>query len=161
MFKLTELPFSQDALEPYISAMTISYHYGKHHNGYVQKLNKTLAEQHFPSEADTSSLESLIKTVQGNAYNLAAQVWNHDFYWKSMINKKTSPSMELENQIIQNFRSVEKFLESFKKTNLNKLFLFSNSGIKGIMLLVICGKNAPSLKLKVPFFEAAFMFKLS
>ena len=80
-FKLPELPYSRDALEPHISEITLNYHYGKHHQGYVTKLNAAV-------EADASlqgkSLEELIKTTKGGVFNNAAQVWNHTFYWNSM-----------------------------------------------------------------------------
>ena len=78
---LPKLPYSKDALEPHISAETLSIHHGKHHNGYVNKLNAAV-------EADASlqgrSLENLIASASGGVFNNAAQVWNHTFYWNSM-----------------------------------------------------------------------------
>ena len=80
-FTLPDLPYSQDALDPHISARTLSFHYGKHHAGYVKKLNAAV-------EADSSlqgkDLEWLIKNAKGGVFNNAAQVWNHTFYWNSM-----------------------------------------------------------------------------
>jgi superoxide dismutase, Fe-Mn family len=79
------LPYEQGALAPYISAETLSFHYGKHHKGYVDNLNKLIAG----SELDDCSLEDVIKQVAGKAdkvgiYNNAAQAWNHTFYWSSL-----------------------------------------------------------------------------
>lgn len=79
--ELPALPYSQDALEPHISAETLSFHYGKHHAGYVKKLNAAI-------DADSSlqgkSLEDLVRGTSGGVFNNAAQVWNHTFYWNSM-----------------------------------------------------------------------------
>ncbi|MCP4324675.1 MAG: superoxide dismutase [Fe] [Alteromonadales bacterium] len=79
-FQLPALPYAQDALEPHISAETISYHYGKHHNTYVVKLN-ALVEG---TDLANRSLEELIKTSEGVIFNNAAQVWNHTFYWNCL-----------------------------------------------------------------------------
>jgi superoxide dismutase, Fe-Mn family len=78
---LPTLPYEMDALEPYISRETIEYHYGKHHAGYVKKLNELIAGTEFES----LSLEQIIlKAKHGPIFNNAAQVWNHTFYWNCM-----------------------------------------------------------------------------
>jgi superoxide dismutase, Fe-Mn family len=82
---LPPLPYVDNALAPVISANTISFHYGKHHKGYVDNLNKLIAETEF---ADTT-LEKIITETFGKAdktaiFNNAAQVWNHTFYWRSL-----------------------------------------------------------------------------
>jgi Fe-Mn family superoxide dismutase len=84
-FKLPDLPFKQDALEPHISSRTMSYHYGKHHQGYVDKLNKAVDGTRWESK----SLEEIIVANAGNdgdsnLFNNAAQIWNHSFFWNSM-----------------------------------------------------------------------------
>jgi Fe-Mn family superoxide dismutase len=80
-FTLPELPYSKDALAPHISAETLDFHHGKHHQAYVTKLNELVG-------ADASlagkSLEDLVRTTSGGVFNQAAQVWNHTFYWHSM-----------------------------------------------------------------------------
>jgi Fe-Mn family superoxide dismutase len=80
-FELPALPYSKDALAPHISAETLEFHHGKHHQGYVNKLNAAVA-------ADSSlaglSLNEIIKTAKGGVFNNAAQVFNHTFYWNSM-----------------------------------------------------------------------------
>ncbi len=85
MFKLPPLPYPENALEPVISANTISYHYGKHHKKYVDDLNKLIAG----TEYESASLEKIIAESAGQAekselFNNAAQTWNHSFYWLSM-----------------------------------------------------------------------------
>jgi Fe-Mn family superoxide dismutase len=79
-FTLPDLPYAKDALAPHISAETLEYHYGKHHQAYVNNLNNLTQGK---PEAD-KSLEELIKTAEGGLFNNAAQVWNHTFYWNCM-----------------------------------------------------------------------------
>lgn len=79
-FELPELPYPRDALEPQISKETLDYHYGKHHQGYLKKLNKQISG----SEFDGKSLEDIIRTAKGGLFNNAAQVWNHSFYWNCL-----------------------------------------------------------------------------
>ncbi|MCA8944871.1 MAG: superoxide dismutase [Fe], partial [Planctomycetes bacterium] len=74
-FELPALPWEKNALEPHITAETLDYHYGKHHNAYVTNLN---AMTEGKPEGD-KSLEDLIKTAEGGLFNNAAQVWNHTF----------------------------------------------------------------------------------
>ena len=80
-FSLPELPYSKDALAPHISTETLDFHYGKHHQGYLGKLNAAV-------EADSSlagkSLEDLVKSAKGGLFNNAAQIWNHSFYWNCL-----------------------------------------------------------------------------
>ena len=78
--ELPPLPYAQDALAPHISAETLEYHYGKHHQAYVTNVNKLIDGT---ANAD-KSLEELVKTSDGGLFNNAAQVWNHTFYWNSM-----------------------------------------------------------------------------
>lgn len=79
-FELDPLPYAKDALAPHISAETLSFHYDKHHTGYMSNLKKLLEGK---PEAE-KSLEEIVKTASGGVFNNAAQVWNHAFYWKSM-----------------------------------------------------------------------------
>ncbi len=74
---LPDLPYANDALEPYISAETIAFHYGKHHQAYVTNLNKLI----IGTEFEDSSLEEIVKKSSGPIFNNAAQIWNHTFYW--------------------------------------------------------------------------------
>lgn len=106
---LMELPFEQTALEPYISAETISYHYGKHHAGYVNKLNSLIEG----TEYEDKPLEHIIKYAHDSIYNNAAQIYNHDFYWKGLSNVPTDPSVELLGLIERDFGSMKAFEDAF------------------------------------------------
>ncbi|PLW83035.1 superoxide dismutase [Fe] [Kineobactrum sediminis] len=79
-FELPPLPYARDALAPHISEETLDYHYGKHHNTYVEKLNGLIPGTEFEGK----SLEDIIRTSDGGVFNNAAQVWNHTFYWHCM-----------------------------------------------------------------------------
>ncbi|MEE4360884.1 MAG: superoxide dismutase [Pseudomonadales bacterium] len=79
-FQLPALPYARDALAPHISGETIDYHYGKHHQTYVDKLNAALEGK---AEAN-KSLEELITGTSGGVFNNAAQIYNHTFYWHSL-----------------------------------------------------------------------------
>jgi Fe-Mn family superoxide dismutase len=79
-FTLPPLPWSKDALAPHISAETLDFHHGKHHQAYVTNLNKALEGKPDASK----SLEEIILSSDGAVFNNAAQVWNHTFYWNSM-----------------------------------------------------------------------------
>lgn len=76
-----QLPYAQDALAPHISEETLSFHFGKHHMGYYNKLVAKIESGDVDKDA---SLEDLIANAEGGVYNLAAQIWNHTFYWNSM-----------------------------------------------------------------------------
>jgi len=108
-FQLMSLPFSEMALEPYISSETISYHYGKHHATYVNKLNILIEG----SEYQGKSLEYIIKNAKGGIFNNAAQVYNHDFYWHGLSPHSTTTSVELSDLIEENFGSMADFKKNF------------------------------------------------
>ncbi len=109
--ELPPLPYAQDALQPVISAETIGFHYGKHHKGYVDKLNVLLKD----SPLAGKSLEEIIVQAQGPVFNNAAQVWNHTFYWNSLKPGGGKPEGELAAAIDRDFGSLEKFKEAFVK----------------------------------------------
>ena len=109
-FKLPELPYPKDALAPHISSETLEYHYGKHHKGYLDKLNKQVADTEFESK----SLEDVIKTAEGGMFNNAAQLWNHTFYWNSLSPEGGGkPSGAIAEAIDASFGSFDKFKEEF------------------------------------------------
>ena len=107
--KLCALPYAHNALEPHISAETIAFHYGKHHQTYVTTLNKLI----IGTEFEDSSLEDIIKQSSGAIFNNAAQVWNHTFYWNSLKPNKIEPSGQLLDAIIAKWGSVEAFKIAF------------------------------------------------
>ena len=79
-FELPALPYAKDALAPHISAETIEYHYGKHHQTYVTNLNNLIKGTAFEGKP----LEEIIRSSEGGVFNNAAQVWNHTFYWNCL-----------------------------------------------------------------------------
>ncbi|MDL2262568.1 superoxide dismutase [Bacteroidales bacterium OttesenSCG-928-I21] len=112
MFELPKLPYELDALEPHISKKTIEFHYGKHHQTYVNKLNELIKG----SEFENKNLEEIIKTSEGGIFNNAAQVWNHTFYWEGFsANPQKTPSGKLAENIDKKWGSFEKFKEDFSQ----------------------------------------------
>ena len=108
--ELPPLPYAQDALAPHISKETIEFHYGKHHQTYVNKLNELIANT---SNAG-KSLEEIVKSSQGPVFNNAAQVWNHTFYWHSLKPKGGGqPTGAVAQAIKDSFGSYEAFRKEF------------------------------------------------
>jgi len=111
-FELPALPYAQDALAPHISAETLEYHYGKHHQTYVTNLNNLTAG----TDHENSSLEDVIMNSEAGLFNNSAQVWNHTFYWNSMApNGGGAPTGEVADAIGSAFGSYETFVEKFKE----------------------------------------------
>ena len=111
-FELPPLPYAKNALEPHISEETINYHYGKHHQTYVNNLNKQLADNKEFSADD--SLETIISKATGGLFNNAAQVWNHTFYWNCLSpNSKSKPEGDLLSAINKAFNSYDNFVKEF------------------------------------------------
>ena len=121
-----ELPWSEDALDPHISAKTMSFHYGKHHAAYVSKLNAAIEG----SALAEMSLEQIIRETAGDAakagvFNNAAQVWNHTFFWNSMKPQGGGkPTGALMDKINASFGSFDSFQEEFS----NKAITLFGSG---------------------------------
>jgi Fe-Mn family superoxide dismutase len=113
---LPALPYAQDALEPHISAETLSFHYGKHHNTYVVKLNGLIEGTDFAEK----SLEEIVKSSDGGVFNNAAQIWNHTFYWNSLSpNGGGVATGAIADAINASFGSFEKFAEAFTASAIN------------------------------------------
>jgi Fe-Mn family superoxide dismutase len=109
-FSLPPLPYEKNALAPHISAETLDFHYGKHHQAYVTNLNKLVEGKPEASK----SLEEIILSSEGGVFNNAAQIWNHTFYWKSMKpNGGGHPTGDLADAIKRDFGSLEKFAGDF------------------------------------------------
>ena len=111
--ELPALPWARDALAPHISAETIDYHYGKHHQAYVTNLNNQIKGTEF----EDLDLVAIIKKAQGGMFNNAAQVWNHTFYWNCLSPKGGGePGGKLADAINKAFGSFAQFKEEFSKT---------------------------------------------
>ncbi len=134
--KLPELPYAMDALEPHISKETLEYHYGKHHNAYVNNLNNLIPGTEF----EDLSLEGIIKkTPTGGLFNNSAQVWNHSFYWNCLSpNGGGEPNGKLIEAINKAFGSFDEFKEKFTKsaiTNFGSGWTWLVNGENGLEIL--------------------------
>ena len=111
-FELPALPYEKNALEPHISQETLEYHYGKHHNTYVTKLNGLIEG----TDNANKSLEEIIKSASGPLFNNAAQVWNHTFYWNCLSpNGGGAPAGAAKEAIEKAFGSFEDFKKEFNE----------------------------------------------
>ena len=112
-FQLIPLPYDDNALDPAISAETLSYHYGKHHQAYIDKMNAAIDGT---DHAD-QPMEAIIAAARGSnqgLFNNAAQSWNHAFYWHSMTGKSTAPSGDLAAKINEAFGSLDALKDALK-----------------------------------------------
>jgi Fe-Mn family superoxide dismutase len=112
---LPELPYSRNALEPYMSRETLDYHYGKHHKGYVDKVNALTAGTKFAE----ASLVELVLESDGALFHNAAQVWNHDFFWNCLSPRRQSPGKEL-SRALETFGDSTSFQVQFEKAALEQ-----------------------------------------
>ncbi len=114
--ELPALPYDKNALEPHISAETLDFHHGKHHNAYVVNLNNLIKG----TDLEGKTLEEIIRAVAGDAsrvgiFNNAAQVWNHTFYWRCMkAQGGGAPTGAIAARIDADFGGYDKFVEAFK-----------------------------------------------
>ena len=114
MFTITQfpLPYSTDALAPYISQGTIETHHGKHVAGYIDNLNKLIANTPYESVSLMDIIqESAGKPEEQKIFNNAAQIYNHDFFFHGMCPECTA---QIPNEIVEQFGSAENFKEQFK-----------------------------------------------
>lgn len=107
MFKLRSLPFAQESISDFLSEVTFQYHYGKHHQTYINNLNNLIKD----SEFENMHLLDIILKSSAGVFNNAAQVFNHDFYWDSIAPKGSVMSDELKEAIEKNFGSIQSFQE--------------------------------------------------
>ncbi|OGT64509.1 MAG: superoxide dismutase [Gammaproteobacteria bacterium RIFCSPHIGHO2_12_FULL_45_9] len=116
-FTLPPLPFAQDALEPFMSAETLSFHYGKHHQAYVNKLNTLIPGTEF----EHATLETMMQKAHGAIFNNAAQVWNHTFFWHCLKPQGGGePTGALADAINKQWGSFATFKDVFTQAALNQ-----------------------------------------
>ncbi len=114
--QLPALPYAMDALAPHISAETLEFHYGKHHQTYVTKLNGLIPGTEF----ENMSLEDIVGKSSSGVFNNAAQVWNHTFYWNCLSpNGGGAPNDKLASALQGSFGSVDAFKEQFTNSAVN------------------------------------------
>ncbi|PZU16702.1 MAG: superoxide dismutase [Fe] [Citromicrobium sp.] len=112
-FKLIDLPYGKDALDPVISAETLSYHHGKHHQTYIDKTNDAIKD----TDLADKSLEEVIKAARGSnqgLFNNSAQSWNHGFYWHSLTGETGKPEGRLATMIDEAFGSLDELKTKLK-----------------------------------------------
>jgi superoxide dismutase, Fe-Mn family len=119
--ELPALPYALNALEPHISARTLEFHHGKHHQAYVTNLNNLIKDTPLANE----SLENIIRTTakdesKAGIFNNAAQVWNHTFFWNGMTPVVAQPSKALSERLEKDFGSLDKFKEQFKQSGITQ-----------------------------------------
>ena len=121
-FTLPPLPYADTALEPYVSAQTLQFHHGKHHQTYVTNLNNLIKD----TDLQGQSLEAIIKTSHQDPakigiFNNAAQVWNHTFFWNCMTPQGGGePSATFLEIINESFGSFDQFKADFKQAALTQ-----------------------------------------
>jgi len=109
-FELPKLPYELDALDPHISHRTLEFHYGKHHQAYVNNLNNLIPGTKF----ENASLEQIVKEAEGPVFNNAAQIWNHTFYFEGLKSKGEGiPTGRLLDKINAAFGSFDEFKTKF------------------------------------------------
>ncbi len=113
--KLPELPYAMDALEPHISTDTMELHYGKHHRGYVDKLNKLIEGTQFEDLPLEQIIVSARESAEIDILNNAAQVWNHTFFWKSLSpTGQSEPVGRIRDLIEDEFGDIDEFKKQFR-----------------------------------------------
>lgn len=157
-FALTSLPYAPDALIPYVSIETISYHYDKHHRTYLNNLNDLLNNSNNTAYSNLSLEEIIVKSRHEDnkaIFNNSAQVWNHWFYWQSLNgNHQTNTSInqdrQLFKQIILQYSSIDKFLELFTKACLGQFgsgwaWLYASKQNGSVSLDITTTSNADTI----------------
>ncbi|MGH6971686.1 MAG: superoxide dismutase, partial [Caulobacteraceae bacterium] len=115
-FELPALPFPKESLEPHMSARTLDFHHGKHHQAYVTNLNNMVKDGPMASQSLEEIIHATAKdTAKAGIFNNAAQVWNHTFFWNCMKpHGGGKPSGEVAQAIDKSFGSFDKFKDEFK-----------------------------------------------
>jgi len=112
--KLPELPYAMDALEPHISTDTMELHYGKHHRGYVDKLNKLIEGTQFENLPLEQIIVSARESAEIDILNNAAQAWNHAFFWQSLsATGQSEPVGRIRDLIEDEFGDIDTFKKEF------------------------------------------------
>ena len=116
-FKLIDLPYDDSALEPAVSANTLSFHHGKHHQAYIDKMNAAIDG----TDLAGKTMEDVVVASRGSnqgLFNNAAQSWNHAFYWHSMAAETGAPSADLAAKINEAFGSMDELKQQLKDRGL-------------------------------------------
>jgi Fe-Mn family superoxide dismutase len=115
MFKLPDLPFAANALEPHMSRTTLETHHGKHHAGYIKKTNAALAERADAPKSLEEVVRLALREKDQGLFNNAAQAWNHGFFWQSLTPEQQSdPTGGLRTALENTFGSLDSFRDEAK-----------------------------------------------
>lgn len=115
-FEIPDLPYNRDALEPHVSGETLDYHYGKHHTGYVAKLNKMAAGTPYERMRLEEVIRKSFEKKDTGVFNNAAQTWNHTFLWNSMSEDSDgTPHGSLAQRVEEKFGDLDGFRKRFKE----------------------------------------------
>ncbi|ETO91236.1 MAG: superoxide dismutase [Candidatus Xenolissoclinum pacificiensis L6] len=147
---LMDLPYSEDALEPFISKKTVFFHYHKHHAGYVKNLNNLIKD----TELQEKSLEEIIldayQMPKQKIFNNAAQIWNHNMMWQSLSLPSTSgePSEQLTELIVRSFGSIESLKEKLHEAAIGHfgsgwVWLVLNKNTSKLEIMTTLNANTP------------------
>ncbi|RJF91023.1 superoxide dismutase [Sphingomonas cavernae] len=117
-FKLPDLPYPKNALEPHMSAETFDYHHGKHHKAYVDKVNGWIGEKKLEGLSLIAVIEKAKKDGDKGLFNNAAQIWNHSFFWECLSPDGGKPSAALQKQIDDAFGSTDDLLKKLKEESI-------------------------------------------
>lgn len=151
MFELRKLPYGTNEFGGFISQETFEYHYGKHHQTYVNNLNNLIKGTEF----EKMELGDIILKSSGGLFNNAAQVYNHDFYWDCISPKATELSAELSAAINAEFGSLEAFKEKFLSSSTTLFgagwnWLVFNTQNKKLEIVQTSNAGTPATESKVP-----------
>lgn len=113
------LPYSDDALQPVVSAETLQLHHGKHHRTYVKKTNDAIAGSTLAEAPVEEIIVAAKRTRNDTLFNNAAQVWNHGFYWHSLAPEPTPPAKPLSEAIIRQFGSLPQLRTALVETGMS------------------------------------------
>ncbi|KPF74738.1 superoxide dismutase [alpha proteobacterium AAP81b] len=115
------LPFADTALEPVISAKTLTFHYGKHHKGYFDTLHKLIADTpHADATLEEIIVAAAADPAQKKVFNNAAQAWNHNFYWNSLCGDRQTPEGDLAAAIDRDFGSLDGCKAALAEASINQ-----------------------------------------
>lgn len=151
MFKLRELPFKKEEVVNFLSEKTFEYHYGKHHQTYVNNLNNLIKGTEFEGK----NLFEIVMNSQAGVFNNAAQIFNHDFYWDCIAPKSAEMSADLSGAIVASFGSLEQFKEEFvsKATTLfgsGWCWLVLDSNTQKLEIMQTSNAAVPMTEGKIP-----------
>lgn len=159
MFNLKALPFSPQALEPHISQKTLEFHHGKHHQAYVDNLNKLIEGTKFVGlPLEEIIIQSLNQDEFRRIYNNAAQVYNHDFYWQSLVSEikdDNKVSAEFLTLVEKQFDSWDNFLAELKSAGLKQFgsgWLWLVKEGDSLKIMTTANANNPLTSSLVPLF---------